>query len=1105
MGEEDDSDGTIRLHTMSERRWQRLEAAAAEPAPWSDRRCEEWMGWLSLCREDGTELDALLEAVTGALGETFLARLRREGGGWEAATPAARVLYTLCAVRGRKAIAALLPTDRPRCEQLLRACLATFADRRLLDAAEPYWEAWFVVLVWCAVVVRAPFALDEPIVQSLLPLGQHWLASPSAAREAAAWMLSRLLTRRNDTVTASRLLPFVAWGVRQFEAAAAAAAAVEHWAPAEGVALTLAGVLKLGDAASAEVEMATVQLSEHIDLFEVACSGHTGTKLLQRVALALARRSHWNDAHGNDPQRRRRLEHAIHRLLVRVGHRETRVRWSAAKGVARVAATLPPSWRQQLVHLVAQALQDGPEHGDALRHGACVVVAEMARRDVLQPEMLPVCVDGLLHALVYDEQRVHHSVGAHVRDAACYGCWSLVRAFPSTAWPSLAMPLTQRLLSVALFDREVNCRRAAAAALQECAGRLGDSVAGHETLPALVHFYSVTDRTHTYGELVVTVARLEEGVYRCALAEHLWEHQIRGHWEVSVRRDAAECFGRLAALADAAEFHAWWKPRVHHLLQVVGWGVHGLPATATVAAEHGALLALAALVAADAPDWLDDMDWAAALALVQPPPAEEPAWLVEARCHLMRALLQRYALPVASKQRQQLGHYLYEAIAGAEESAAAAATDALRVYLALLPADGIDADDWWRRVLCDLGSATSSGTGNRHQRLLLAAQVAVGMLGARAPATACLAQLESGWKRCVAAQDPVGASAMVRSIADIVLAQWRRQGNQSQWVDVARHALPWLLQASEVHWIDRQGDVGSRVRRVAMEALARLTACVAALPDAVGWMCEVVARLLGQSSSRIDRMRECAMRALRDVLQQTPAPCLGNEEMPWLGDVCAVDGHDTSATFACLAALCSDHRVPSVCAEHLMAGMVYAAGGMGAAAEAARTELVSALQREDGVAADRFIAAVRDVMVDGGEGDSPKRWRRLRMPVLQVLCALPRTTSSVMRIDEQCAARVLPWLRQWACTRQQARQLMQVAALSGVWLLREESAAAATQVLHMLWARGYPWLRAAVRERWYLAMSVRHGPEHALTQEATFPAPEDSAAEMKPHQQALKL
>eukprot|EP00166_Cyanidium_caldarium_P001014 ctg_1456.g509 len=137
MGEEDDSDGTIRLHTMSERRWQRLEAAAAEPAPWSDRRCEEWMGWLSLCREDGTELDALLEAVTGALGETFLARLRREGGGWEAATPAARVLYTLCAVRGRKAIAALLPTDRPRCEQLLRACLATFADRRLLDAAEP--------------------------------------------------------------------------------------------------------------------------------------------------------------------------------------------------------------------------------------------------------------------------------------------------------------------------------------------------------------------------------------------------------------------------------------------------------------------------------------------------------------------------------------------------------------------------------------------------------------------------------------------------------------------------------------------------------------------------------------------------------------------------------------------------------------------------------------------------------------------------------------------------------------------------------------------------------------------------------------------------------
>ena len=35
----------------------------------------------------------------------------------------------------------------------------------------------------------------------------------------------------------------------------------------------------------------------------------------------------------------------------------------------------------------------------------------------------------LLKALVYDERKGSYSVGSHIRDAACYVCWSLARAF----------------------------------------------------------------------------------------------------------------------------------------------------------------------------------------------------------------------------------------------------------------------------------------------------------------------------------------------------------------------------------------------------------------------------------------------------------------------------------------------------------------------------------------------------------------------------------------------------------------------------------------------------------------------------------------------------
>lgn len=82
----------------------------------------------------------------------------------------------------------------------------------------------------------------------------------------------------------------------------------------------------------------------------------------------------------------------------------------------------------------------------------------------------------------------HRSIGSHVRDAAAYVCWAFARAYaPLVLQPSVDA-LAASLLVVACYDREVNCRRAAAAAFQEAVGRLGNFPHGMEILAVADYF-----------------------------------------------------------------------------------------------------------------------------------------------------------------------------------------------------------------------------------------------------------------------------------------------------------------------------------------------------------------------------------------------------------------------------------------------------------------------------------------------------------------------------------------------------------------------------------------------------------------------------------------
>ena len=79
---------------------------------------------------------------------------------------------------------------------------------------------------------------------------------------------------------------------------------------------------------------------------------------------------------------------------------------------------------------------------------------------------LPEVVKVVLKALVYDEKKGSFSVGAHIRDAACYVCWSFARAYDPIVLKPYVNSIASALITVTIFDREVNCRRAASAAFQ---------------------------------------------------------------------------------------------------------------------------------------------------------------------------------------------------------------------------------------------------------------------------------------------------------------------------------------------------------------------------------------------------------------------------------------------------------------------------------------------------------------------------------------------------------------------------------------------------------------------------------------------------------------
>ncbi|KAH9049928.1 TBCD protein [Lactarius hengduanensis] len=444
-----------------------------------------------------------------------------------------------------------------------------------LAVALNFAQIQYVALLWISLICMIPFDLaqfDEvgkegQTAVAIEAVARRGLTNSGIVRESAAILLSRLYVRKDML---PRLPEILRW-------AKTCAGEQNDIFECLGVYQTLCEVVKnsSSDVFSQfipELLEAARSLQPNSTLCTNASIRKIRIKLLSRAALRLLPvKPRVSLQRGRVLSAKNELEHStgdgddgtdvpeeieavLEELFQALQDRDTVVRWSAAKGVARISERLPAEFIQQVVdtviglfsiHSVAIAsLYDMPAIAESTWHGACLSCAELLRRGLIANDRFADAITWMIKALYFDIRKGAHSIGSNVRDAATYALWSLPRAYDATTIAPLAERLAQNLVSVSTYDREISIRRAASAAFQEYVGRTGVFPHGIDVL-GKIDFFAVGIRRNAFLVAAPQVANHEE--YRPFLIEHLLTVTLR-HWDPAMRQLGAQSLRQLCEL-----------------------------------------------------------------------------------------------------------------------------------------------------------------------------------------------------------------------------------------------------------------------------------------------------------------------------------------------------------------------------------------------------------------------------------------------------------------------------------------------------------------------------------------------------------------------------
>ena len=528
------------------------------------------------------------------------------------------LLYTFCKVRGPKVITQFFDNEARNLEPMLDA-FQLWSQAPKAHEVTPestystiLWQEKYIILLWLSHLLLTPFDLssigsigtleDESLPQDIelppnLPeiatkltaISLKNLASAGKEREASGTLLVRLALRP-DMQRLDLHDCLIRWAMRSLFSEVNSAETVYSYI---GKLSFLAAMINSADAVAIEpyllhifncvqkLNASDTQYSR--DIVSSALARKIMIKVLRSISLAAMQlaSTEQSDAIGYV------LEPTIDSLLTALADKDTPVRYAASKALGMITVKLDPDMAAEIAEVVVGGLEEnmlwedidtnsGAENKfhrpkvrnlaavDPLRwQGLTLTLSHLLFRRSPPPSQLPQILNSLISALGFEQRSSSGtSVGTNVRDAACFGIWSLARRYSTAellavdtrsvraasvegSTISIIQVLAIALIVTASVDPSGNIRRGSSAALQELIGRHPDTIVEGISIVQTVDYHAVARRSRALKEVAISASALSFMYWNAILTELLgWRGVFSS--DADSRRAAAEAVGLLA-------------------------------------------------------------------------------------------------------------------------------------------------------------------------------------------------------------------------------------------------------------------------------------------------------------------------------------------------------------------------------------------------------------------------------------------------------------------------------------------------------------------------------------------------------------------------------
>ncbi|KAF2103374.1 hypothetical protein NA57DRAFT_63931 [Rhizodiscina lignyota] len=614
------------------------------------RDLEKAIALIEPFQEEPQLLDTQLKTILPPLINAYLESLQNQATAPKPETftisyGVCKILYTLCKVRGEKVITSFFNNEARYLEAILAAYEALSASGSDIPDSSSSWEERYVLLLWLYHLMLVPFDLASissdngagasqtpttfglhpalpGIASRLLPACMKCLESATKEREAAALVLVRMTLRPDMRKTGLHDV-VITWALAELKDSTEVSAQIHERL---GILRFLSGLT----ASASPIEIRghllkiyrTCQAITDDDGLAPLRSSAVARKLIIKIfrnIILLCLQSTPPDLDTTTA-----LEEVIEYLLNALADGDSPVRYAASKALSLITLKLDSAMADEVIEAILASLSEDVLWEGATRnftavnplrwHGLTLTLGHLLYRRAPAALKLPDILNALVLSLQFEQRSATgSSIGTNVRDAACFGIWSLSRRYTTTELLAVDMKeirtamafdshggvpffLATQLLVAACLDPAGNIRRGSSAALQELVGRHPNIIVEGISLVQTVDYHAVGLRDRAMIDVAFLAGGLDQS-YWDILFSALLEWRGVGAVDAASRAAAAKSIGRLCLNQSFGRvLKLLGLPRATN--ESLLWKIHALK-TREVEERHGLLLAVAQVLNAD--------------------------------------------------------------------------------------------------------------------------------------------------------------------------------------------------------------------------------------------------------------------------------------------------------------------------------------------------------------------------------------------------------------------------------------------------------------------------------------------------------------------------